>query len=405
MKKYIFMLVLLLVLGTSVNATYQESEYYYLLGTTDAAFLPETIFANDIVTMAIDVENRGVYYSISDLNATIDLGNEFTPIDINPFIELIRQESTKTIIFKFKVNDNVVPGYYPVTVTFNYVGDGYPRFGETEKRKEVRTFYVPITKSEKKLDITVTPGVVSPGSKETLKFTVTNLTNQPISNISFSWREKNDLVLPLGSDNKRFISFIGPRESKSIEYLVTADPNIITGIYPLTAITTLQDSTGLISQESTLGLIVGGTTDFEISVDLSETLFSVNIANIGTNNAESVVIKLVSNEITAKNKTEIIGNLNRGDYTIASFEITNVNTDKTNLEINYTDTTGERQVITKTILLSKNSTENSNELKKGNKQSPFPTTELIILIGLLLTGTIVYKKRNFIKEKIKKIKK
>ena len=215
------------------------------------------------------------------------------------------------------------------------------------------------------------------------------------------------MILPLGSDNKRYISVLMADQNAEISYIVAADPNITPGIYPLDITTTFIDLNGTKTQTSQMGLIVGGTTDFEISAEtLSTGQLSISIANIGSNNAGAVVVRIPRQQgITVSgSNTSILGNLNKGDFTLASFQIQqtgldqNLSTTGANfrqrqlaqdqnqdsnplagfgnsqstrdqnqsnmalagagnasallIEIDYTDTTGERQSVQKTVQLS-----------------------------------------------------
>ena len=146
-------------------------------------------------------------------------------------------------------------------------------------------------------------------------------------------------------------------------------------------------------------LILGGSS-----------LISVNIANIGANNAESVVIKLNAEGVQLTNNTEIIGNLDRGDYTIASFETTGLNAKEVKVEINYTDTTGERQVIDQIVSLNNQAKLDRTNIKTGTGRGIKPTqtlplTELVILVVLGVVVIVAFKKREIIRIKIRNLRK
>jgi len=418
MKKYFFVLIVLALFFTSTAIAETEGEYLYLASYDAVSFIPQSISTGDVVNVTVDISNRGTYIDITDLNAELLLDSGLEAINTTYQIESIKPGVTKKLTFEIKVNENALPGNYHTTLNMTY-----KRLGEEVKQQQV--IIIPIIKTEKKVDISVSPSIISPGSKETLVFKITNLTNQPISNLSFSWEEANNLILPLGSDNKRFVPYLEAKETATITYPVAVDPNIVTGIYPLSATTTMNDNNGITTQNSTIGLIIGGDAEFEVSVDTSDTLLSINIANIGTNNAESVVVKVSGTGLSIKNNTQIIGNLERGDYTVASFETTQLNAKEINVEISYTDTTGERQKNIKTISLgadTNNFRTNGYPAEgtfptgttgqtgmpgnfRGRTQPSFPTTEVAIIIIVIIVGVVCYKKRNLIRGKIKKIRK
>jgi len=69
------------------------------------------------------------------------------------------------------------------------------------------------------------------------------------------------------------------------------------------------------------GMYVGGGTDFDVAFsDNANSQMSFTIANIGSNpaNSVSVVIPQQRSWSVSGSNSVIIGNLNKGDYTVAS---------------------------------------------------------------------------------------
>lgn len=433
-KKLVILATILLIgLFQTVNAV---PDFGKLTEITSTNFLPETIRAGDIVSLAIDIKNRGSSITIIDLNATLDLGNQFEIIESNDFVATIKPQETKTITFRFRVKGDTFPGYFPTFLTLNY-------FREETLISEKQTILVPVTKTDKNIEITMSPKVISPGKINEIIFTIRNIGGSAVSNLSFSWEEENDLILPLGSDNKRFVSIVNAKESIELVYTVAADPNITTGIYPLDITISFTDFNGTRTQTSTVGLIIGGKTDFEVSAEiLNSGQLSISIANIGSNNAEAVVIKIPQQQgINISGSTiEILGNLNKGDFTIANFETrssfdrsvqtdtptngqrggfnpfrrlqSNNNTETNDhesgfdqsgftqrvtageleIEIDYTDTTGERQSVIKNVQLS-SAGFNQSGFTSQRRRGGFPLLPVGLLI-LIVGGATAYNKLN-----------
>lgn len=399
-----------------VHAT---SDLAYLIDVNSTNFLPTPIRAGDIVSMAVNITNKGAVYSAIDLNGTLDVGTRFEPIDSNYNIPLINAGAMQTLVFKFRVKQDTLAGYYPVFLTMTYNRNG-------ESVKETQTLLVPVTKSEKNIDVTVEPKVINPGNQTNLVFTLANISGSHISNISFSWSEKTALVLPVGSDNKRYVSLLESGKATQVSYTVAADPNITPGIYPFDVNMTFTDSGGTKSQVSQVGIIIGGTTDFEVSAEISSAgQLSLSIANIGSNNASAVVVKIPQQQAVRVqgSNISILGNLNKGDYTLANFTTQTAQLDRNALrqfaardqqsdgqqsgtipnsardqnffagalansvivEIDYTDTTGERQAVQKTIQLSSSSTTGlglSGFQSRGNSnQLSFAPWVLLVVIA------------------------
>ncbi|MFH1234491.1 MAG: hypothetical protein V1493_02660, partial [Candidatus Diapherotrites archaeon] len=292
------------------------ADYAYLIEFSGTSFLPSTLYAGDIASVKVDLRNKGSSVSVSDLNSVLDLGTQFELVQAAESIGLLQPGQTKTLIFRFKVKQETLPGYYPAFLTISYARGA-------DRAEQTYSFSVPVSKSEKKIDVTVEPKAINPGNQSELVFSLKNVGGSQVSNLSFSWSEENNLVLPLGSDNKRYVSAIDAGETAKLSYIVAADPNITTGIYPLDLEMTFMDVNGIKTQTSQVGLIVGGGTDFEVSADLASGQLSLSIANIGSNNAAAVVVRIPKQNginISGSN-ISILGNLNKGDFTVASFTV------------------------------------------------------------------------------------
>ena len=119
------------------------------------------------------------------------------------------------------------------------------------------------------------------------------------------------------------------------------------------------------------GIFVGGETDFDVAFSQStQGQTSLSVANTGNTPAQSVSVIVPQQEnfrIQGSNSV-IIGNLDKGDYTVVSFQITQNTGNFTrqrqgqtnqngfagrnnNLRviIDYTDTTGQRRSVEKNV--------------------------------------------------------
>lgn len=99
--------------------------------------------------------------------------------------------------------------------------------------------------------------------------------------------------------------------------------------------------------------IIEANTDFEIVVqELAKEGTSIAIANIGKNPANAITINIPKQddmEVKGISST-IIGNLDSGDYTIATYNLKpKKDENNLNIEIQYTDSLGVRHKIVKTV--------------------------------------------------------
>ncbi|MCE8427904.1 MAG: AAA family ATPase, partial [Candidatus Methanoperedens sp.] len=80
------------------------------------------------------------------------------------------------------------------------------------------------------------------------------------------------------------------------------------------------------SSDNYAGVVVAGSTDFEISYQETLGSFSLNVANIGVNPASAVTVSLPrqKNFSSTGSSSSVLGNLNPGDYTSALFQIAKI---------------------------------------------------------------------------------
>ena len=104
--------------------------------------------------------------------------------------------------------------------------------------------------------------------------------------------------------------------------------------------------------------VANSQTDFDLVVqDYTSSATSIAIANTGENTANSLIVRIPtqSNFKVSGATGQIVGNLNSGDYTIATFDLTAAtrnNNGTLAIELDYTDAIGVRRTIIKDISLS-----------------------------------------------------
>ncbi|MBU0959284.1 MAG: hypothetical protein KKB31_05055 [Nanoarchaeota archaeon] len=205
------------------------------------------------------------------------------------------------------------------------------------------------------LEVTgVSPTSLIPGEKTELSFEIENTGDEDLENIIFSWEEKTGSILPIGLSNTKTIQELDEGDEETLDFDVFTSASAEPGLYELTLTLTYKNENETTIKTSKVGIIVGGQTDFDVSVsDVSSSGVIFSVANIGKNPANSVTIVIPSqtNFRISGSSSSIIGNLDKGDYSVASFQITSQSGSSSNLnvEIQYTDTVGTRQTITKIV--------------------------------------------------------
>jgi hypothetical protein len=220
-----------------------------------------------------------------------------------------------SILFNFQVSSSAIPGLYEI------------KFEVTTTNAGTITRYVIVKIEEPNvLDIeSVTPSLIDIGETTTLVFNITNNGASDIGNILFTWDDASNLILPIGSDNRITVFSIPANNHTEIPIQVIASPAISPGVYPLIIAIEFYEPTGTKKTiTSEVGVQVGGASDFEIVLQESiggGTTFA--IANIGANVASSVIVSIPSqlNYMVSGTSSVSLGNLDAGDYTLATFLI------------------------------------------------------------------------------------
>jgi len=338
-----------------------------------------------------------------------------------------------SVIYEFKVPSTASPGLYQVL--FEITG------GNT-----IRQTAVIQVQDATVLDLTsVTPTSIKIGEATTLLFNITNNGGDNIQNVLFTWTDPNNLILPVGADNRVTITSIAAKNHTELPITIMASSGISPGIYPLTITMEYYDQTGTKQTvTSTVGMQISGTTTFDVVVQQStsgSTTFS--IVNIGANVASSVIVSIPQqpNYQTSGVSSSSVGNLDAGDYTLATFQLTSTTSNTTSqfpsfnrtgtgvpsgrnfsgrnqfmnqsftgfqgngllVQISYTDVFGVRQTIQKQVTLSSGSsfssfgsstsstgTQNSfSRSINGQSQSSSGSSNSLVYIAIGVAGIII----------------
>jgi hypothetical protein len=386
---------------------------------------PHPAIAGEIVDIYLGIENIG---GESSNDLIVELEPEY-PFSLVPDESAVQNIGTiksyqkdnymRIITYKIKVDSDASAGSYDMTVKYYEQGDSLVT--ETSITIDVKN-------KEMAEIIHIDKTNLVPGKQTSLKFTINNVGNAPLNDMTFNWVNEDKVILPVGSDNTKYIKSIDIGESVELDYQVIADSNAYPGLYELKLYLSYDDPITYEEKEiSTIaGVNVGGGTDFDVALSGSsglETSFSV--ANIGSNPAYSVSVIVPQQngwQVSGSNSV-IIGNLNKGDYTVASFnlistqQITNLQDQDLKkadvqemtsqrptmqgsngliIQIAYTDTIGERQVIEKEVAINSPQDIGSEMLsgKTGRiQQNAFETYKWYIVgFIILITGLVLYSK-------------
>ena len=308
-------------------------------------------------------------------------------------------------LYKFSVSSKASSGLYTVTFNIEYCQDSYC--------KTINPNAIITVQSPSVIELSsIKPASLKLGEKTNITFTIANKGSSQINNVIFTWSSPNNVILPLGSDNRIIIPVIDANSFYEIPVEVSVSPNAVPGLYSLSIFIQYQDKTGANQNISSVaGIEVGGETDFDVSVQEStSTLTTLAITNIGTTTAYSTVVRIPQQENfrVVGSSSSVLGNLNAGDYTLASFQIlpsrnfTQGISRKLLVEIYYTDAVGIRRVVEKEVEIGLFLNTTFSRIRTPTQlQAPLRNGLLYIIIGIvgIVLVILFFKARKWIRRK------
>jgi len=261
----------------------------------------------------------------------------------------------RTAKFKIHVNPDAAEGDYYFNVYITYKGQQISSttpapIVTTELKDQILT----IKGKPLLMLLNSTLGIVEPMSinKATLKFknTGTGTVKNAVAKIDLTGGSMKSSFSILGGGTQFSLGNLKAGDEAEITFDLAVDITAAPGVYNLPLKITGLDN---YSSDNYVGLVVAGTTNFEISYQESLGSFSLNVLNTGISPASSVAVTLPrqKNFSSTGSSSSVLGNLNPGDYTSAIFQIAKIPGGGNNLEveIQYTDTSGQRHTITKSL--------------------------------------------------------
>jgi hypothetical protein len=378
---FLFIATLLMISSTVLaDAVIQTS-----FSTTPATLKP----GNDgYITVNLKNTGSNDATSVKVSIATVDSG---IVIDEYRFLEIggVGASETANVLFKFSVPRTTPSGQYRVKFSISYCTGGSCR--------DITQFAMITVSSPSLLEVaSLEPNRINVGEQTEILLTLSNNGNDNIENAILTWEEPNNNILPIGSGNRIIISAISAKNSAQVPLKVVTNPNMVAGVYHLVFALEFSDKAGNTQKSnSTIGLIVGGTTDFDVSFqEFSSGTFSLSVANIGLNPAKSVTIKIPNQEemTTAGSKSAFLGDLDPGDFTIASFDLIpkDLTQAKINLlvDVSYTDNSGIRQAETQNVSINLQ----EHELKTYHSSEKVDVRVVALIVVAALAALFVFWK-------------
>ena len=452
MKKLNFLMLLLLATaficlgaGTALGSNGNINSASLQVNLTNQN--PDYARPGEPVELTLSVQNIG-NKALQDITVSVAPKYPFSQVSGEALQKSIsylnaRQDDNDAAVLKFKfmTDSNASEGTYDIDITTTAKESG----SSSNTISTTQTVHVEVRGKEYAQIVTINKASIDLGKEEPLEFIITNTGTSPLKNMVISWKDPKGVILPVYSDNTKYIKYLEPNQSVTVSYSVMADVNADPGLYTLNVNLNFEDyeSTNK-SIQTTAGLFVGGGTDFDVSFsESSQGEVSLSVANVGNNIAYAVKVSIPEQDgykVSGSSST-IVGNLEKGDYTIASFDVTStqaqsgsagtqpgapspstnspgtpssaanasVKGDSSNsasstenplkVQIEYTNAKGERLTVDKEVKLELSSGNmTASGMPGGQKSSGFSSYLPYIVIIVIAGGAYVY--RGKIKEMI-----
>ncbi len=414
-KLGLFVLVFVMIIISSMGALGAVGTYSLDIDLLNQN--PDPVSAGQIVELRLSIENNG--------DSTIDnlelelipeypfqiLDDESSMIEVGTIPANLNGENVKIEKVKVRVNDDAPSGVYELPIKYSFSNsDSYV----------IEKISVEVNNNDFVEISSIDQTVLVPGQETELNFEIKNVGGSTLRDLEFSWTSEDKVILPVGSDNRKFIDVLEAGQSIKIPYKVVADTSANSGLYQvdlnLEYTNVLTGGNDVVTTFA--GLVIGGETDFVLSYSSDAgNEISFAIANIGNNPAYSVIVEAESQgplKFIGSN-VQMIGNLNDGDYTVVSYTYSGAAQSDVEFNVEYTDTQGNRNTIEKVVSLGDSSSGlgMSSELKSGDasqdgiksrngmvrpnkdgiSQVLTVARNIVIAIVLFVVGLFIYKRK------------
>jgi len=376
--------VILMIVSTLLIAQAASAASNYLV--TESA----PVYPGDTTYVYVPIKNIGFGNFMEDVTVKLapkesGSANAVTILDDVYSLGTIKDwGDQRTAKFRIYVNPDTIEGDYYYNVFITYKGlqtdSSNPKMTATTKLEDQ---ILTIRGKPMIMLVNSTISIVAPTSKNTETLTFKNTGTGTVQNavVEINLANANSVFSILGGGKQFSLGTLKAGDVAYITFDLAVDVAARPGVYNIPVKITGQNN---YSTDNIIGLVVAGITDFDISYVETLGSFSLNVANVGISPASAVAVSLPhqKNFSVTGSSTSVIGNLNPGDYTSAIFQITKLAQGGNTLEfdIQYTDTSGQRHTITKSLIVELSATGTQTKSTGTN----YTTWLLVVVIIIVL---------------------
>ena len=347
-----------IILNASCIVNAQSSSLQVTFTTNPTVVAPGTNGFIEVNLKSIGGTSSNIEISAVSLNSNIVVRHGTWDMELG----VLESGNSYSILFEFSVPSTASPGLYQVSFNIKYSGGN----------NILQTAIVKVEDSTTLDLVSVSPSSIGIGEATTLIFNISNNRANGIYNVLFTWEDTNNLILPIGSDNRVTISSIGAENYTELPIVVMASSGISPGVYPLIITMEFYDQTGTKQTiVSTVGMQISGATTFDVMLQTStSTSVTFAVVNTGANTASSVVVSIPQqpNYSTSGTSSTSLGNLEAGDYTLASFQLSSTISNMTTPSSSFNRTGRGGSLPDGNFTIDPNMFMNQSLLEAGNDQ-------------------------------------
>lgn len=408
LKKYIIFLLISLLFLQSASAanTYLVTEH-------------EPVYPGDTVFVWVPIKNTGYGAGLTETSVKLIPANNATDKAVHVLDNAVvignleKWNDLRTAKFKVHIDKSAVEGEYDfqVDITSKATVDSNNDLAATTILKDMilvvsGTPVITLSNSS--------PGSVAPGSSNeiVLKFRNegTGVARNLYVDINTAMDHLTNAFSIVGSGTRFSIGSLSPGDETEIRFTLLVDSQAQTGVYNIP----LKISGMNYSSSDYIGMGVAGITDFELSYQESGSNFLLSVSNIGVNPARAVSVELPA-QYSFKvfgSTTQVIGNLNSGDYTSANFQVSQIGGSDMVIRILYTDAGGVRRTLEKKLPVklsggtatSKETADQHAAMHSGGTNYTKQALSLAPYLGIVLLGIVGFWQRKSITTMYKRLK-
>src|SRR5664280_473434 len=192
---------------------------------------PDTARPGEPVELTVSVQNIGSN-NLKNIAVSIEPKYPFSQVSGEALKQSIsylnaRQDNNDAAVLKFKLmtDANAAAGTYDIDITTAATDDGSSSTITTTK-----TIQLEVRGKEYAQIVTINKANIDIAKEEPLEFIITNTGSSPLKNMVFSWKDPKGVILPVYSDNTKYIKYLEPNQSVTVIYSVMADVNAVPAV-------------------------------------------------------------------------------------------------------------------------------------------------------------------------------